>query len=100
MRGDANQLDRMIERHKLPVVRCDYKENSSGSCWYDSITCWINKALEEKTTDLDHLDLKTTKGARVSHSEVRDAVCNFLQSNNCIMKEEWIKEFFEGNEER
>ena len=99
MCGAANPVDSVIKRHKLNVMRCNYKENRSGSCWYDSITFWINKALEEGTINLDQLNLKT-KGERVTHPEVRDAVCNFLQSDNFIMKDECIKELFDGNKPR
>ena len=93
-----DQLDKVIERYNLPPVRCsDYKENKKGSCWYDSVAFWINKAMSEGTLSL-HLQqqFKTS----VTHPEVRAAVCNYLQGNECIMKESWIKELFGGDEKR
>ena len=84
-------MDKVIERHKLPVGRCfDYVENKSGSCWYDSFACWINKA-NEKGTLSKHLQL-LFPNARVTHHEVRAAICNYLLGDDCIMSETWIKE--------
>ena len=98
--GAANPLDEVIEKHKLPVVRCvDYKENNTGSCWYDSVAFSVNKYLAEGKISLDKLKLET-KGAKVTHLEIRSAVCNFLESDSCIMKEYLIEEHFGGNKKR
>ena len=94
------ELDKVIKRHQLKVVRAfDYNENKTGSCWYDGIAFWINKALDKRTINLDQLKLKKT-GARVTHPDVRSSVCDFLESDDCIMKEYWIEELFGGNKER
>ena len=91
MRPPADPVDKVIARNKLPVVRCfDYVENKSGSCWYDSFACWINKA-KEKGTLSKHLQL-LFPNARVTHQEVRAAICNYLLGDDCIMSETWIKE--------
>ena len=56
MHGAANPLDEVIEKHKLPVVRCvDYKENNTGSCWYDSVAFSVNKYLAEEVTSFRKL---------------------------------------------
>ena len=92
-----DSLDKVIARHKLPVVRCSgFEENKTGSCWYDSVACWINKARAEGTLD-QHLQLQFQ--TRVTHPEVRAAVCDYLLGDECIMKETWIKERF-GNDEK
>ena len=101
MRPPADPLDKVIERHKLPTVRCpQYKENRSGSCWYDSVTFAVNKAIDKGTLNLDvQLQLKS-KGSRVTHSEVRAAICNFLQGDDCIMKGTWIKEHIDFGDKK
>ena len=100
MCGAANPLDKVVESNKLPVARCvNYKENDTGSCWYDSVAFSINKDLAEGKINLDQLKLKT-KGPRVAHPEVRAAVCNFVQSDDCIMKQSWINDYFKGDKKR
>ena len=84
-------LDTVIKRHKLRAVRCtDFEENKSGSCWYDSFACWINEAKGKGNLD-EHL-LQQFPNARVTHQEVRAAICNYLLGDDCIMKETWIKD--------
>ena len=89
----------MIQKHNLPVEQCvNYEKNSSGSCWYASIAALINCKMDEGKMSLDELKMKT-KGP-VGHREVRKAVCDFLVSNDFIMREFWINEYFQGNNDR
>ena len=84
-------LDKVIKRHKLRAVRCiDFEENKSGSCWYDSFACWINEAKGKGNLD-EHL-LQQFPNARVTHQEVRAAICNYLLGDDCIVKETWIED--------
>ena len=96
---EADNLDRVIQRHNLPVERYfNYEQNSSGSCWYASIAALINIKLAEGKMSL--AELKMSARSPVSHDEVRLTVCNFLASDECIMKEFWIKEHFDGKKDR
>ena len=89
----------VIKMHKLPVERCaDYVENTSGSCWYASIAKIINTLVEEGKMNLNELQIEA-KGL-VSHQDVRAAVANFMESDDCIMAEYWIDQHFGGNRER
>ena len=88
----------VIAKHKLPVSKiAKYKENDTGSCWYDSIAVVIRKLVAEGK--MGSLKMET-KGPDVRHPDLRAAVCDYIASDDCIMKESWIKENFGGDKER
>ena len=95
----ADQLDTVIQLHKLPVARfLKYTENSSGNCWYASIAKIINRQVEEGKMDLSELQIESE--GPVSHQNVRTAVTKFMESDDCITAEYWIEQHFGGNRER
>ena len=95
----TDKLDVVIEMHDLAVERFpEYVEVSDGNCWYASIAKVVNHLEEKGEMSLSELRIESEEP--ISHQDIRTAVTEFMQSDDCINTNYWIEQHFDGSRER
>ena len=96
---NTDKLEMVIHMHNLQVERFpDYVELSDGNCWYASIAKVVNHLVEKGEMSLSKLRIESE--GLISHQDIRTAVTEFMQSDDCINADYWIEQHFDGSRER
>ena len=91
-------MDLVLTNKRIPAFRTDFKEITYGSCLYSSLAHVVNEEARKGFMSLEHI--KDIKEGHLDHHDVRDGLCNFMESEDFIMKDFWVSDIFAGSASR
>ena len=96
--GGPDELDCVIKRKQIPVDRAEFNGGTPGNCWYASIAFLVDRNIQDGRMSREDLNISPT--ALVDQQTIRSAVCAFIESADCILRDDWIDAHFGGDYNR